>query len=723
MSKFYKVVSTNDLHYGLKTEDIDRKKDITNIFKQVIAYCIKNKPDLFIIGGDIFNAHNPSEEYVAEFIGVLSLLKKYNINTKIMVGNHESIYDIERTSCLSFVTKAKVGFPNIQLIDDIVVEKKFTEDNGETYFMYLPHITSAIIERNKLANPKFKYSTPQEYIDGKTEKVLKQIGRGAHLIVFSHLNVIDAKKGSEELLLKKSNVYLPKILLEKNPMLPIIKVIQYHIHCLDKYCELLTDRGWVKYNEIKLSDKCYGMDQSDLSQNLKELKIKEIIIGDHNGEMYDNNSWNSHGMTPNHRIIFKKNNAKANIFESSEISNTPVKDLVIPIAGFINNRDYDISDCLLKILVWVFSDGGYSRFHGVIDGTKLKFKKDRKKIRFSKILKESGYSNITYKFYEEEKAHLFRFKKCSEIHKICLSILGEKKELPDFFTKLSLRQVKIVLAEMAKSDGCYINGKKKWIQFSTSKKNSADIIQAMCAKNGMKCGMWEKPNMKNPHYIMSINTEKKTLLTNIKKYKKYNYNDKVWCIRNDLGNFLARKNGKVFITGNSHSIVGNLYTVGSPIFCTFGETEKVKYFLDLNVSKSISVEDEVKFIKVNTRKFIAVKVDMMKGTENFYDRDEVIKVIKRLKNKFSVKPVIKFEVTITPENNVYDWNNIKKEFSKKYNCIVKSIEPRIIPKKSSRSPEQKINLNPVDAVKVYLNRTIKDSVRRERILTKAQKYL
>jgi DNA repair exonuclease SbcCD nuclease subunit len=148
-----------------------------------------------------------------------------------MYGNHDAVSDTSRKGCLDFINKLKGDYSCVQLVDDIKCIKWFTADYGHVYLTFLPHISKARLKDTKL-------KSVQEYINYKAEKIWDKIGQGYPQLAFSHLNVKGIIPGSEENLLKKSEIFLPDSFIEGNQRPGCITpmIIQGHIHskqCLD----------------------------------------------------------------------------------------------------------------------------------------------------------------------------------------------------------------------------------------------------------------------------------------------------------------------------------------------------------------------------------------------------------------------------------------------------------------------------------------------------------
>ena len=107
------VIWGSDYHLGLKTDDIDREEEIFSIFEQQTAHAVKLVTEghkvIFVMGGDIFNRNNPSEDLISRFIErVINPLKELGIEVYVLVGNHDSISVVGNTSCLNFIDKIRM---------------------------------------------------------------------------------------------------------------------------------------------------------------------------------------------------------------------------------------------------------------------------------------------------------------------------------------------------------------------------------------------------------------------------------------------------------------------------------------------------------------------------------------------------------------------------------------------------------------------------------------
>lgn len=294
--KQLKIVFTSDLHIGLKSDDIERTGEIIKILKKIVNNCKKLSEKynvIFVIGGDIFNNNTPSEENIAEFIQVMCMIKKYEITTYIIPGNHDDVANPNRTNCLTFIKKSKTAYPTIRLIEDITPISIDVFENGPLHLLFLPHISKALIQ-GKLNRKLIKKDiSTQDYIDSKTKSVMEKIGQCAQVIAFSHLNVIGAHPGSEENLLKKSTVFLPDILINPPVGFTLPTIIQAHIHSHSimeniyivgspMYCSYGEKPGPKYYCEVSISNEMGKKDNIEFKETeYREFKQLELdMIGE-----------------------------------------------------------------------------------------------------------------------------------------------------------------------------------------------------------------------------------------------------------------------------------------------------------------------------------------------------------------------------------------------------------------------------------------------------------
>lgn len=212
-------VWASDFHLGLQTDDIDRTEEIMEVITFIFKHAVKIKADFVVLGGDIFDNNTPSERLIALFISALNILQ--GIRVFVMVGNHDIIAGHKRRSCLSFIRK--LAYPNLKLVDDIKTVRMWKQTEvGDVYFTFLPFMAKAHL--------KPAYRSVQQYVDVQAKKIQRKMHTDAQHYVFSHLMPPDCVAGSEQFMLKKVDLMVPKVfaqwkLLQCKPI-----IINGHVH-------------------------------------------------------------------------------------------------------------------------------------------------------------------------------------------------------------------------------------------------------------------------------------------------------------------------------------------------------------------------------------------------------------------------------------------------------------------------------------------------------------
>jgi ribonucleoside-triphosphate reductase len=311
--------------------------------------------------------------------------------------------------------------------------------------------------------------------------------------------------------------------------------------CVPIDTEALTDKGWKKYNEIKRTDKIATF-------NIKNKKIeylKPLHIKSYNFDGYLINLKNrtqDQLVTPDHKIVRKKfNSNKFELIEAEKLFNFKTK-IQIPNSAETKSKK-EINKNLVELIAWLVSEGSFS------DGSRnevyifqsVKNKKNCDKIRkclrnlgykWDESLKEGGFSKI--------KTVRFRLNQESS-RKIRKYI--NKKKIPGIIKTLSKKQIRLFLDTYILGEGS--REEKGRIKIYTKDKEVRDSIQELC----VLCGYGSSVNKRaNGVYVINL---VRNNITNITKITRKKFKGKVWCPTTRNGTFVARRNDKVFITGNT----------------------------------------------------------------------------------------------------------------------------------------------------------------------------
>jgi hypothetical protein len=289
------------------------------------------------------------------------------------------------------------------------------------------------------------------------------------------------------------------------------------------------------------------------SENKISFSVPTSILSrEYSGNLYDiEHNYSRQIVTDLHDVVVEGKKKKA-----KDVSIEDVKS--ISGCGNLNAEDYDISDSLLKFLVYLVCDGCI-----VVDKEKgdkkirfqFKLSKERKIEALKSILDES---EIPYTFKECKKEGINKLQPYyiriykREIVKAIYDLLEGKKRFPEFFTHLSERQANIVIGEIAATDGFIQDGSISW---TSTSEHDIDLIQRMCVLNNINSQKKNLPlnasGFKNASPQFRLKIRSGLLPQNLnKKIETSFYDGKVYCVEMPLGTVITRYKGRPALSGN-----------------------------------------------------------------------------------------------------------------------------------------------------------------------------
>lgn len=348
----------------------------------------------------------------------------------------------------------------------------------------------------------------------------------------------------------------------------ILFVEEAHQFCLSEDTEMLTKHGWRKYNEIKIGDLIFAYDKN--SGKLATCPIERKIIRNHRGKLIrlrNEDSINSL-VTVDHRVLcYTRTTAKTRKWKWSNPKFILARDLPsgakIPVtAEMISNEKFPIDNNLIKILGWIITDGNLhftnnkKYFSYVISQSKSKgrileeMKKTIKKrfpesTIYSRKRRHGFYNNIHFTKTEE-----FRFYLGKNATEEVFKWLGyEPHKIPRrLIENCSLGQLKILFNSLIQGDGSmsFSKNKQRYVTFYPGHDSDlADDFQELCVRLGFSA---VKKKSSNNQLKVLVSFKRK--FAYVKKIEEEYYSGRVWDITVKHGAFIARRDGKVFITGN-----------------------------------------------------------------------------------------------------------------------------------------------------------------------------
>lgn len=313
--------------------------------------------------------------------------------------------------------------------------------------------------------------------------------------------------------------------------------------CLTGDHEVLTDKGWKRMDEWEGGRiACwnpYGEMVSFQKANALSFPYKGLMY-----EYCDKRI--SQVSTPDHKMYVKRRYGGE--WMTDTVENMEQYRPNIPFTGYRQTTS-GMEHGILRVLVMVQADGCFTEDGSVVLGfTKLR------KVERCKMLLRAADITFTYRVYEEKTKPRHQFKIVSRSVPLWLRIFRNKT----FDTWLFDESADVFFDELVYWDG--YRSAKNSIQYVTCNKQNADMVQAFAHITGraaqlkIKDRRGEHPNW-SVAYVVDIWLTPKNCHEVRNKPKKSQFDGTVYCAETSTGFFLVRRNGRVWVTGNSGRLI------------------------------------------------------------------------------------------------------------------------------------------------------------------------
>ncbi|MCK5606892.1 hypothetical protein KAR91_33630, partial [Candidatus Pacearchaeota archaeon] len=352
------------------------------------------------------------------------------------------------------------------------------------------------------------------------------------------------------------------------------------INCVDDKTEILTKGGWKTVYELVPHEEIYtkNIETGELELHpMKELKRYD----DYEGPMMRADSRSFSALTTlNHRWIVdyrtgsaKDRKVKTKFIESSDLLGTNEYKIHLTADGYKGCVTKKWTDDEVALIGWVLTDGFYIKQRC----PKTKKEWGNKRVGVVQSLRanptkvdmiDKMFDNLGVKYTRDLSS-----KRTTQIRWVTGAALGGKlrKALPEkqltatFLNELTFEQLKLLYQTMLLGDGCYDKDTKQYRRFCAGNKQvNADMFSMLCSMIGIPHKIFVRDMSKyNPKSTKLLNVPKMgdCWMVELKKRSKAqsgwgmsvipNWKGLVWCPFVENSNFVARRNGIVYITGNT----------------------------------------------------------------------------------------------------------------------------------------------------------------------------
>ena len=184
-----KILHTSDLHIGKYIGTYDLKEDTEYVLNQVVDTAIRERVEIVLISGDIFDRPNPSEEAIKMYVSFLKELLDKNIKVIAISGNHDS--GIRLSAYKDILGK---GYFVEGEFNSPMRKVSLNDEYGPVNFYMLPFFTPFIVKSN------LKLEKGLENYDLAMDEIIKRenIDTSQRNIILAHQFVAGFKFGGSE---------------------------------------------------------------------------------------------------------------------------------------------------------------------------------------------------------------------------------------------------------------------------------------------------------------------------------------------------------------------------------------------------------------------------------------------------------------------------------------------------------------------------------------------
>jgi ribonucleoside-triphosphate reductase (formate) len=338
--------------------------------------------------------------------------------------------------------------------------------------------------------------------------------------------------------------------------------------CVDENTEVLTPEGFKRYDEIFEGDSIYTWNKGSL--NIQ--KVKAVNVYDHDGDMHSYKGRDYHQfVSPDHRILRKIHNGNTYELVKSKDAISLKSPIEFPVAMLNDDRpDYALTDEMIELAVFILTDGSIDKQNG--KSTRIKWFKSPKRWGNERFVELMDHFGISYSLrskdgWKEKDQDLYPdsysvncYTIPAESSGIILGLLenDSKESLPSWHTKLSRRQAQLFIETWASLDGNIDEKAYDRMNLQCDNYVIADQIQHICFLSGKGSQIQSRTIGKNKNetiYVRPYTRLNKSASTK----EVVRYKGKIWCPTTDDGVVVFRKEGRIFISGNSAFTTLSIY--------------------------------------------------------------------------------------------------------------------------------------------------------------------
>ncbi|MFA6525865.1 MAG: ribonucleoside triphosphate reductase [Candidatus Buchananbacteria bacterium] len=323
--------------------------------------------------------------------------------------------------------------------------------------------------------------------------------------------------------------------------------------CMSQDTEILTAQGWKGYKGVKEKDIIATFNTD--SGIMEYLPVKRVFAREYKGKMYNlKNRISDQLISPEHRVVRRQFNGGGYVLEPIEKVLNLKSPFIVPVGSLGNvSGDNSLSDAWVKFLAWTIAEGTLDKGERGAGRVSIYQSKEVKPSEYEEIKALCEELGLAYTERTQtglgSDCQVLRFDSPST-KKILKFFGGDKsagiKFIPKEILSADTETARLFLETYIKGDG------HDECKITTTLEAIKDDLLMVAANAGFGATVLiRKPDnnlSKKDRYIIRLI---KHVDTYINEVKQVDYNGIIWCPNTDNETVIARRNGKIFITGNT----------------------------------------------------------------------------------------------------------------------------------------------------------------------------
>ena len=332
-----------------------------------------------------------------------------------------------------------------------------------------------------------------------------------------------------------------------------VKETQF-VYCVDEQTECLTTAGWKRRADLAPGDVIFGVDDTGMAVETPLLAV-HTFPGRHAVTEFSNGNRFSMVVTDGHRHVVQNYDSRKKEWGKPLIratSNLRDGHHLMRVPATAIERDGGDVD-FAALLGWIAAEGNYARFRNC---------KEKRNVRIAQsashnpeYVAEIEHLLVAlgghYKRFDHPKNHdMVTFTLKKPLSTRVLEAMPEKLLTWKMAGEMSAPEMRALLDAFSKGDGHKL--KEGGWAIGQKQEQNLHVLQAMAVLCGQNATMYPAADREAGKVSqLYLHTQgKRTMVKQLTKTLT-SVTDGVWCPETGTGTWIARRNGAVFVTGNS----------------------------------------------------------------------------------------------------------------------------------------------------------------------------